>query len=108
MCIRDSTDHCLDAIFAEGLTDPCINASRKRRLRHCLLYTSTISVGQTDIQFFIGQERVEVVPSTKNRLGDIIGKTILTIIIVDKLLLTATGDCGRETENRGVLSLIHI
>lgn len=36
----------------------------------------TISVGQTDIQFFIGQERVEVVPSTKNRLGDIIGKNV--------------------------------
>ena len=65
----------------------------------------TISVGQTDIQFFIGQERVEVVPSTKNRLGDIIGKKMLTTIIVDKLPLMATGECGRETWNRGVCRL---
>ena len=36
----------------------------------------TISVGQTDMQFYTSQDRVEVVPSSKNRLGDIIGKNV--------------------------------
>ncbi|MBL9043668.1 MAG: FHA domain-containing protein [Myxococcales bacterium] len=47
------------------------------RIREAYLNPScTISIGQTDIHFLIGQERVEVVPSTKNRLGDIIGKNV--------------------------------
>ncbi len=37
---------------------------------------AVISIGQTDIHFFGGHERVEIVPSSKNRLGDIIGKNV--------------------------------
>lgn len=36
----------------------------------------TITIGQTEVQFFTAQEKVEVVPSQKTRLGDIIGKNV--------------------------------
>jgi len=47
------------------------------RIREAYLNPScTISIGQTDLLFLVGQERVEVVPSSKNRLGDIIGRNV--------------------------------
>ena len=46
------------------------------RIRTYLSPGCTISVGQTDMQFLHPQDRVEVVPSSKNRLGDIIGKNV--------------------------------
>jgi transcriptional regulator with GAF, ATPase, and Fis domain len=36
----------------------------------------TLTVGQTEVQFFTAQEKVEVVPSQKTRLGEIIGKNV--------------------------------
>lgn len=36
----------------------------------------TISLGQSEIGFFTAQEKVEIVPSPKSRLGDIIGKNV--------------------------------
>lgn len=41
-----------------------------------LSHGATISIGQTDLQFFAGHEQVEVVPSSKSRLGNIIGKNV--------------------------------
>ena len=47
------------------------------RVREAYLHPGVvISIGQSDVQFFVGQERVEVIPSSKNRLGDIIGKNV--------------------------------
>ena len=36
----------------------------------------TLTVGQTEVQFFTAQEKVEVIPSPKTRLGEIIGKNV--------------------------------
>ncbi len=36
----------------------------------------TLTIGQTEVQFFTAQEKVEVIPSQKTRLGDIIGKNV--------------------------------
>ena len=46
------------------------------RVREAFLQSgSTISLGQSEVQFFASQEKVEIVPSPKNRLGDIIGNS---------------------------------
>jgi hypothetical protein len=45
------------------------------RVREAFLHGGcTIALGQSEVQFFATQEKVEIVPSLKNRLGDIIGK----------------------------------
>lgn len=47
------------------------------RVREAYLYSGcTIGIGQSDVQFFTVQEKVEVVPSQKTRLGDIVGKNV--------------------------------
>ena len=47
------------------------------RVREAFLNNGcTLSIGQTEVQFFTTQEKVEVVPSQKTRLGDIIGKNV--------------------------------
>ena len=47
------------------------------RVREAFLHTgSTIGLGQSEVQFFATQEKVEIIPSPKNRLGDIIGKNV--------------------------------
>jgi transcriptional regulator with GAF, ATPase, and Fis domain len=47
------------------------------RVREAFLHTgSTIGIGQSEVQFFATQEKVEIIPSPKNRLGDIIGKNV--------------------------------
>ena len=47
------------------------------RVREGFLHSGvTIGLGQSEVQFFASQEKVEIVPSAKNRLGDIIGKNV--------------------------------
>ncbi|HRI50868.1 MAG TPA: FHA domain-containing protein [Pseudomonadota bacterium] len=47
------------------------------RVREAFLNSgSTIGLGQSEVQFFASQEKVEIVPSPKNHLGDIIGKSV--------------------------------
>ena len=47
------------------------------RVREGYLHNGcTLTVGQTELQFFTTHEKVEVVPSQKSRLGDIIGKNV--------------------------------
>jgi transcriptional regulator with GAF, ATPase, and Fis domain len=47
------------------------------RIREAYLYNGcTITVGQSEVQFYTIQEKVEVVPSQKTRLHDIIGKNV--------------------------------
>ncbi|MCS6915489.1 MAG: sigma 54-interacting transcriptional regulator [Myxococcales bacterium] len=47
------------------------------RVREAYLSSGcTVSLGQTDILFNAAQEKVEIVPSSKSRLGDIIGRNL--------------------------------
>ncbi len=47
------------------------------RVREAYLHNGcTIGLGQSEIGFFTAQEKVEIVPSPKTRLGDIIGKNV--------------------------------
>jgi len=47
------------------------------RIREAYLgHGATISIGQTEVQFFVGHERMDVVASSKSRLGDIVGKNV--------------------------------
>ena len=48
------------------------------RVREAFLNSgSTIGLGQSEVQFFASQEKVEIIPSAKNHLGDIIGNRVL-------------------------------
>ncbi len=47
------------------------------RVREAYLYNGcTIGVGQSEVQFYSAQEKVDVVPSQKSRLGDIVGRNL--------------------------------
>lgn len=47
------------------------------RVREAFLHSGcVIRLGQSEVQFFAAQEKVDIVPSQKNRLGDIIGNNV--------------------------------
>lgn len=47
------------------------------RVREAYLYNGcTIGVGQSEVQFYSAQEKVDVVPSQKSRLGEIVGRNL--------------------------------
>ena len=50
------------------------------RVREAFLHSGcTVTLGQSEMQFFASQEKVDIVPSPKARLGDIIGNNVLPV-----------------------------